>query len=116
MRRQRNTYTPEEKVAMVRKHLLDGVAVSDLCDEHGLHPTVYYRWQKKFFEGGAAAFAQESNREISQLNKRLGEVQRELNRKNEVLAEVMEECVRCNKTVRAAEKGPPSRFLWILIF
>jgi hypothetical protein len=29
---------------------------SDLCDEHVLHPNVFYRWQTQFFEGGAAAF------------------------------------------------------------
>src|SRR5207237_2160893 len=37
-------------------HLLDKVPVSDLCDELGLQPTVFYRWQKEFFENGAAAF------------------------------------------------------------
>ena len=31
-------------------------AVSTLCDELGLQPTVFYRWQKEFFENGAAAF------------------------------------------------------------
>ena len=30
--------------------------VSDLCEELGLQPTVFYRWQKVFFENGAAAF------------------------------------------------------------
>ena len=40
-----------------REHLLDGVAISELCDAQGFHPTLYYRWQKEFFEGGAAAFA-----------------------------------------------------------
>jgi len=97
MRKQRKTYVPDEKVAIIRKHLLDGAAVSDLCDEHGLHPTVYYRWQKEFFEGGAAAFARESDRQIGQLKQRLAEAQEQLNRKNEVLAEVMEEYVRCKK-------------------
>jgi hypothetical protein len=29
---------------------------SDLCDELGLNPTAFYRWQKVFFENGAAAF------------------------------------------------------------
>ncbi|MEO8592643.1 MAG: helix-turn-helix domain-containing protein [Candidatus Solibacter sp.] len=29
--------------------------VSKLCDELGLPPTVFYRWQKEFFENGAAA-------------------------------------------------------------
>ncbi len=30
------------------------------CDELGLQPTVFYRWQKEFFENGAAAFQHES--------------------------------------------------------
>jgi len=29
------------------------VPISDLCDELGLQPTVFYRWQKEFFENGA---------------------------------------------------------------
>jgi transposase-like protein len=97
MRKQRKRYTPEEKVAIIRKHLLDGVAVSDLCDAHELHPTVYYRWQKEFFEGGAAAFAKESDRQLGELKRRLAEAEAQLGRKNDVLAEVMEEYVRCKK-------------------
>lgn len=97
MRKKRKTYTPEEKVGIIRRHLLDSAAVSDLCDEHELSPTVYYRWQKEFFEGGAAAFAKESNRQVSSLKQRLVEAEKQLTRKNEVLAEVMEEYVRCKK-------------------
>jgi len=29
-----------------------------LCDELRLQPTVFYRWQKEFFENGASAFEQ----------------------------------------------------------
>jgi len=61
MTKQRRTFTAEEKVAILRRHLLDGAAVSDLCDEYGLHPTVFYRWQKAFFENGAAAFERRSD-------------------------------------------------------
>ncbi len=32
----------EEKVAILRRHLLDKVPLSDLCDELGLQPTVFY--------------------------------------------------------------------------
>ena len=97
MGKQRKSYSPEQKVEIIRRHLLDGVAVSDLCDEHGVHPTLYYRWQKEFFEGGAAAFAKESKHQLRTLKKRLAEAQEQLSRKNEVLAEVMEEYVRCKK-------------------
>jgi transposase len=57
MRKELNHYTGEEKVAILRRHLLDKVPISDLCDELGLQPTVFYRWQKEFFENGAAAFS-----------------------------------------------------------
>ena len=46
MKKERKHYTGEEKVAILRRHLLDKVPVSDLCEEHGLQPTVFYRWQK----------------------------------------------------------------------
>src|SRR6267378_3330270 len=52
----RKHYTAEEKVAILRRHLLEQEPVSKLCDDLGLQPTVFYRWQKEFFENGAAAF------------------------------------------------------------
>jgi transposase len=55
MKKQRKHYTPEEKVAILRRHLLEQVPISEVCDKHGLRPTVFYRWQKEFFENGAAA-------------------------------------------------------------
>jgi transposase-like protein len=32
--------------------LLEKEPISKLCDEVGLQPTVFYRWQKEFFENG----------------------------------------------------------------
>ena len=60
MKRQRKHYTSEEKVAILRWHLLEKEPISKLCDELGLQPTVFYRWQKEFFENGAAAFEQKA--------------------------------------------------------
>jgi transposase-like protein len=61
MKKQRKHYTPEEKVAILRRHLLDKEPISKLCDELGLQPTAFYRWHKEFFENGAAAFEQKSH-------------------------------------------------------
>jgi len=41
------------------------VPISDLCDQLGLQPTVFYRWQKEFFENGAAAFSKEDGPTVS---------------------------------------------------
>ena len=55
MRKQRKHYTAAQKLALLRRHLIDKAPVSDLCEEHGLQPTVLYRWQKDLFENGACS-------------------------------------------------------------
>ena len=52
MRKSRKNYTPVEKVGILRRHLIDRVSISDLCDEYQLSPTLFYAWQKIFFENG----------------------------------------------------------------
>src|SRR5882724_11353431 len=73
MKKERKHYTAEEKVAILRRHLLDKVPVSDLCEELGLQPTVFYRWQKEFFENGAAAFqtSERPRRQAEEKQKRI---------------------------------------------
>ena len=44
MSRNRKHYSPEEKVNILKKHLFEKVPVSDLCDQYGLHTTVFHRW------------------------------------------------------------------------
>jgi len=36
VKKQRKHYTPEEKVAILRRHLVEGMPISGLCDELGL--------------------------------------------------------------------------------
>jgi hypothetical protein len=38
----RKHYSPEEKVAILRRHLLEKEPISKLCDEQGLQRTVFY--------------------------------------------------------------------------
>jgi transposase-like protein len=99
MNKKRKNYSPEQKVEILKNHLVDKVAVSDLCDQFGLHPTVFYRWQKTFFEGGAAAFKKQQSREKTLLEKRISALEQKLNRKNEVLSELMEEHVALKKSL-----------------
>jgi transposase len=43
VKKTRKYYTGEEKVAVLRRHLLEQEPISKLCDELGLQPTVFYR-------------------------------------------------------------------------
>jgi transposase-like protein len=46
VKKARKHYAAEEKVAILGRHLLEQEPVSKLCDELGLQPTVFCRWQK----------------------------------------------------------------------
>lgn len=52
----RRHFSPEEKVAILRRHLLENVPVSQLCEQHAIAPSVFYHWQREFFENGHRAF------------------------------------------------------------
>ena len=97
MRKTRKNYTPLEKVAILRRHLIDRVPVSDLCDEHQLSPTLFYLWQKQFFENGPAAFARKNGVPDSQHLRTIAALREKLQRKNEVVAELMEEQIHLKK-------------------
>jgi len=84
--RRRKTYTGEEKVRILRRHLIDHVPVSDLCDEMGLQPTVLYRCQKEFFEHGAAAFERQVDGKERGYQRRIEALEAKIKRKDEVLA------------------------------
>jgi len=97
MRKKRKNYTAQEKVSILKRYLIDRVAVSDLCDEYNLQPTVFYRWQKEFFENGAAAFEKDNSTQEKAEQKRIEQLEAKLQVKNEVLSELMEEHVQLKK-------------------
>ena len=100
MKTQRKHYSNAEKVAILRLHLLEKKPVSDLCDQYGIHPTLFYRWQKEFFENGHAAFENRGKRHKAVeavKDRKIAALEEKLQRKNEVLAELMEEHVQLKK-------------------
>ena len=97
----RKQYTPQEKVTILRRHFIEQIPVSDLCEEYGLHPTMFYRWQKVFFEQGTAAFQPQQGAVEKHQARQIAALEAKLSQKNEVLAEVMEEHVRLKKSLGA---------------
>ena len=97
----RRHLSPQEKVAIVKRHLLEGTPVSDLCDEFGLNPTLFYQWQRQLFENAHLAF--ENDRKIKAVedgkDKKIEQLEAKLQRKNEVLSELMEEHTQLKKNL-----------------
>lgn len=101
-------FSAEAKVKILRLHLVEGKPVSDLCDEHGLNPSVFYQWQRQLFESGTRAFEPQGadrtqdcvcralsdrrrNQHQDRLEKQIAGLEARLTRKHEVLSELMEE-------------------------
>ncbi len=99
MKKARKNYTAEEKVAILRRHLLEQIPISKICDELDLQPTVFYRWQKEFFENGAAAFQTKSRPDPQPQLERIEYLEKKIQTKDEVLAELMAEHIALKKSL-----------------
>lgn len=101
MGKQRKHYTAKEKVDILRRHLIEKVPVSDLCDQYQLQPTVFYRWQREFFENGEAAFnkPKPGRKQLRKEQQRMAALEIKLKKKDEVLGELMEEHVALKKSL-----------------
>ncbi|MCK4766060.1 MAG: transposase [Candidatus Aminicenantes bacterium] len=97
MSKSRRKFSSEEKVRLIRRHLLDKVALSDLCDEYNLHPTQFYRWQKEFFEKGSLAFDRQPNSKNNKYQRRIASLEEKVSQKDEVIAEIMQAHVSLKK-------------------
>jgi transposase-like protein len=99
MDKTRRHFSGPEKVAILKRHLLEKVPVSDLCDELDIGPNLFYRRQKEFFESGHAAFQNDCKSKALEDTKqrKIEQLEAKLQRKNEVLSELMEEHVQLKK-------------------
>ena len=103
MANKRRKFSPQEKVKLLRLHLVEKVQVSDICDQHGLNPNIFYRWQQQFFENGTAAFEKSADgckdyptKKLEQENIRL---KAKISHKDEVIAEIMASHVELKKSL-----------------
>jgi len=88
-RRKRKHYSAQEKIRLLKKHLVDGVSVSEVCRTDEVKPVVYYRWQKDFFEKGHVVFEQKRGPKERKSKDQVKELQLQVHKKNEVIAELM---------------------------
>lgn len=88
----RRHFTPQEKVAIVKRHLLEGIPISNLCDEFDINPTLFYQWQRLLFENAHLAFenGRKSRAVEDAKDHKIQQLEAKLTRKNEVMAELME--------------------------
>ena len=84
--------------------MLEGRAISGICDENDIHPTLFYQWQKTFFENGAAAFDRTSrSRRVDVDDQRIERLEAKLKHKDWVTSTVTEEYLQLKKILGRPE-------------
>lgn len=97
--RRRRSFSPEEKAAILRRHLSDKVAVSDLAEEYGIQPSLLYQWQRQLLDQAALALQppRRTDRREAKLQERVEALEAKLQKKDSVIAEISEEYVKLKK-------------------
>ena len=101
-KKNRRKFSGEEKAAILRRHLVDKRPVSDICEEYGIQPSVFYSWQKQLMDN--MAFALEVGKPSKRQNAREEKLKNEnealkvkLVKKDNVIAEISGEYVQLKK-------------------
>ena len=100
-KRKRRSFSIEQKAAILRRHLVDRVPVSDLCDEYKLQPSLFYSWRNTLFDNLEVALDNKADARVNKrekaLNQQIESLESKLVRKNDVIAEISEEYVKLKK-------------------
>ena len=98
-KQKRRVFSGDEKIKILKKHLLEGVRISEICEEFEITPGMFYEWQKLLFDKGSEVFAAKKGRpsEVDQRDEKIKELEATITRKNEVLSEAVEALVTAKK-------------------
>jgi len=98
-RGRRRYFKSSEKVAILKRHLVEREEVSAICGDVKIHPNQFYEWQKLFFENGVKAFESDEKQEATKLRFEVARLTQRLQRKDSVLSELMEERLTLKKAL-----------------
>ena len=93
----RRRFTTEQKLAIVAETMQPGMSISYVARQHGLSPSLVFRWRRLMSEGGKEAVRADDNvvaaSEVRRLEERVRELERLLGRKTlevEILKEALD--------------------------
>ena len=96
-------HSSEEKVAILKEHLVGKAAVADVCEKHGIQPSSYYLWQKALFENSSALERKKSGHneslQVKKLRSQVEDLEKNVREKDSVLAELMCEHLKLKKNL-----------------
>jgi transposase len=96
LKRERRHWSAEEKIKLLRRHLIEKIPISKICEEARLAPSLFHRWQEQLFVN--AALALEGKRmERTQDQQRVEKLEQKIRQKDEILVELLAEHIALKK-------------------
>ena len=96
-RRPRRRFSDVQKTKAVLSHVQDGVPVSQVCENLGIHPNQYYDWQKQAFSSLPHVFSRDAIRQERSHRREVDNLKAKLSQKDEVIAELLTEHIALKK-------------------
>ena len=94
----RKRYTAEEKMIILRTVLEDGKPISQVAEEHSVHPNNILNWRKQLFESGIQAFRIKRADISSKAEERkVSSLEEKIRHKDEIIAELAGELLDLKK-------------------
>ena len=112
----RRFVTSEQKIAILREHLIDKVSVSDLCDKYWIRPVLFYNGQRQLLEDGSIVFERKANtantkRQDKARSVKIEQLEAKSQNKNEVLSSSANAIENSQPLVNVAPKRAPQNEL-----
>jgi len=83
----KKTRYSKEQIKGILRQAESGVAVYELCREHGMSSASFYKWRSKF--GGMDASMMSEMKALAEENRRLKRMYAEMSMQNDLLKEVL---------------------------
>jgi len=97
--KERRHWSPEAKIKLLRRHLIERIPISKICEEERLAPSLFHRWQEQLFGNAALALEGKRGPERGKDQERIVKLEQRIQQKNEGLAELMMEHVALKKAL-----------------
>jgi transposase len=96
LKKERRNWSAGEKIKLLRRHLIENVPISKICEDANLAPSLFHRWQEQLFQNAALALTGKRP-ERNQDQQRIEKLESKIRQKDEVLAELMAEHISLKK-------------------
>jgi transposase-like protein len=97
LKKERRHWSAAEKTKLLRRHLVEKVPVSKICEEARCAPSMFHRWQEQLFLNAHLALEGKRTPERNKDQQRIEKLESKIRQKDEVLAELMVEHISLKK-------------------